>query len=135
MKISYFQDTDTLYIELNEGPGDSTVEITQAQDTIVDVTSERHPVGIEIEHASQYLDSLHVETEGLPCRTTRVEKGRYRRGQRATRPYLVVRSSRDGMVKVLHGNHEIEENAEPENRETKKREAKSRRSQLLSMTR
>lgn len=63
MKFSYYPDTDTLYIDLAERPGADVLEI--ADNFVVDVDDEGNPVGIEIEHASQHTNLLHLEVEGL----------------------------------------------------------------------
>ncbi len=63
MRISYYPDTDTLYIDLKEVPGADTLECMD--DFVVDVDSEGKPVGIEIEHASETVDLSHLKTEGL----------------------------------------------------------------------
>lgn len=63
MRISYYSDTDTLYIDLKEIPGANVRECMD--DFVVDVDSEGKPVGIEIEHASETVDLSHLKTEGL----------------------------------------------------------------------
>ncbi|MHB1608847.1 MAG: DUF2283 domain-containing protein [Acidiferrobacter thiooxydans] len=54
MKIQYFQDTDTLYIELR------SADITETQDldenTILDLDTQGQICGITIEHASDRAD-------------------------------------------------------------------------------
>jgi uncharacterized protein YuzE len=51
MKIQYFQDTDTLYIEFR------SVEVAETKDldenTLLDVDHDGHICGITIEHASE----------------------------------------------------------------------------------
>jgi uncharacterized protein YuzE len=63
VRISYYSDTDTLYIDLKEVPGAGTRECMD--DLVIDVDSEGKPVGIEIEHASETVDLSHLKTEGL----------------------------------------------------------------------
>jgi uncharacterized protein YuzE len=54
MKIKYFQDTDTLYIEFR------TVEVAETKDldenTILDLDQRGNICGITIEHASERTD-------------------------------------------------------------------------------
>ncbi len=64
MRISYYSDTDTLYIELNEAPGTNTR--TCAKDMVVDLDENDGPIGIEIESASEKVDLSHLKTKGLP---------------------------------------------------------------------
>lgn len=63
MRLSYYQETDTLYIELNDVYGDGTR--TCAQDMVVDVDADQNPIGIEIENASSKTDLSHLKTKGL----------------------------------------------------------------------
>lgn len=54
MKIKYFQDTDTLYIELRN------VEVVETrdydEDTFIDIDSNGNACGITIEHAKERAD-------------------------------------------------------------------------------
>lgn len=54
MKINYYKDTDTLYIDLSDSPGEDTIEC--APDVVIDLGVDGKPVGIEIEHASEKTD-------------------------------------------------------------------------------
>lgn len=63
MRINYYSDTDTLYIELNEAPGTNTR--TCAKDMVVDLDENDGPIGIEIENASKKVDLSHLKTKGL----------------------------------------------------------------------
>jgi len=63
MKISYFQDTDTLYIEFRAS------DITESKDldenTILDVDAKGNVCAITFEHASQRTDVSHLIVEGI----------------------------------------------------------------------
>ena len=63
MKVSYFDDTDTLYIEF------STSDITESKDldenTILDVDAKGNIHAITFEHASQRTDVSHLIVEGI----------------------------------------------------------------------
>lgn len=63
MKISYFQDTDTLYIEFRVG------DIAESKDldenTILDVDAKGNVCAITFEHASQRTDVSHLVVEGI----------------------------------------------------------------------
>lgn len=63
MKLSYFEDTDTLYIEFNDS------EIVNSKDldenTILDVDAKGNVCAITFEHASQRTDVSHLIVEGI----------------------------------------------------------------------
>lgn len=63
MKVSYFRDTDTLYIEFRAG------DITESKDldenTILDVDTKGNVCAITFEHASQRTDVSHLIVEGI----------------------------------------------------------------------
>ena len=69
MKLHYYPETDSLYIELKPGPGTETREITEGLN--VDLDAEGQVVGFDIDQASTKLDLATLETEGLPTRKTR----------------------------------------------------------------
>ncbi|MBD3241796.1 MAG: DUF2283 domain-containing protein [Chitinivibrionales bacterium] len=54
MKVSYFSDTDTLYIDLADRPSVDSDEVSP--DIILDMDADSNIVGIEIEHASGHVD-------------------------------------------------------------------------------
>ena len=54
MKIQYFQDSDTLYIELRAADVAETKDLDE--DTILDIDQHANICGITIEHASQRAD-------------------------------------------------------------------------------
>ena len=60
MKIQYFPDTDTLYIDLANRS--STVSEIISESIIVDLDEDGKPVGITIEHYSKTADSTAIET-------------------------------------------------------------------------
>lgn len=64
MKLSYFPDTDTLYIEFATGEGHDAIEIGDG--VVADFTSDGRMIGIEVEHASAKVDVTRLETTGLP---------------------------------------------------------------------
>ena len=64
MKLHYYPDTDSLYIELKSEPG---VEVREIADGLnADIGADGAVVGLDIEYASQKLDLATLETEGLP---------------------------------------------------------------------
>ncbi|OFW06254.1 MAG: hypothetical protein A3G20_02770 [Acidobacteria bacterium RIFCSPLOWO2_12_FULL_59_11] len=70
MKLHYYPETDSLYIELNPRPSaDSRVV---GEGIVVDFDAEGNIVGIDIDHASQKLDLNTLETVALPALTTKL---------------------------------------------------------------
>ena len=69
MKLHYYPETDSLYIELKSGPGAETREI--ADGVNADFDHSGAVVGLDIDHASRHLDLSTLETVSLPLRQTR----------------------------------------------------------------
>ncbi len=65
MKLHYYPETDSLYIELKAGPGAETREI--AEGLSVDFDASGAVVGLDIDHASA-LDLTMLETIALPVK-------------------------------------------------------------------
>ena len=70
MKLHYYSETDSLYVELKAGPGTETREVATGLNVDLDANGE--VVGFDIDHASKRLDLSTLETEALPVRTYRV---------------------------------------------------------------
>ena len=64
MKIEYFPETDSLYIDLAERPGCDTVEIGDGM--VLDIDAEGHPVGLDIDQASKHLDLRSLNLKRIP---------------------------------------------------------------------
>jgi uncharacterized protein YuzE len=64
MKLHYYPETDSLYIELKSGPGAEAREIVEG--LVVDFDANGEVVGFDIDHASRTLDLSKVETVALP---------------------------------------------------------------------
>lgn len=71
MKLHYYPETDSLYIDLNARPSADSREI--ADGLVIDFDGEGRVVGIDIQHASQTLDLRTLETESLPAGMTRIK--------------------------------------------------------------
>ena len=67
MKLHYYPEMDSLYIELKDGPGVETREIVEG--LAVDLDAKGEVVGFDIDHASGKLDLSKVETIALPAAT------------------------------------------------------------------
>ncbi|MGJ0425367.1 DUF2283 domain-containing protein [Methylocystis sp.] len=70
MKLHYYPDTDSLYIELKSGPGTETREVVSGLN--VDIDASGDVVGLDIDHASKKLDLTTLETISLPVRVAKV---------------------------------------------------------------
>jgi uncharacterized protein YuzE len=64
MKLHYYPETDSLYIELKSAPGTQTREIVEGLN--VDLDANGDVVGFDIDHASAKLDLSSIETIALP---------------------------------------------------------------------
>jgi uncharacterized protein YuzE len=64
MKLHYYPETDSLYIELKSTPGAEAREIVAG--LVVDLDANGEVVGFDIDHASRKLDLSKVETVALP---------------------------------------------------------------------
>lgn len=64
MKLHYYPETDSLYIELSASTGTETREL--ADGVNVDFDARGGVVGIDIDRASSQLDLTTLETSALP---------------------------------------------------------------------
>lgn len=64
MKLHYYPETDSLYIELKAAPGRETREIADGLNADFDAAGD--VVGLDIDHASHKLDLAKLETIALP---------------------------------------------------------------------
>ncbi len=71
MKLHYYPETDSLYIELRPGAGATTHEVSDGLN--VDLDADGKVVGFDIDQASQQLDLGALEAEALPLRSLRAE--------------------------------------------------------------
>jgi uncharacterized protein YuzE len=67
VKLHYYPETDSLYIELKNSPGSQTREV--ATGLLVDFDEMGNVVGFDIDHASRKLDLSVIETISLPPAT------------------------------------------------------------------
>ena len=64
MKLHYYPETDSLYIELKSDPGAETREVSDGLNIDLDALGEA--VGFDIAHASTRLDLTTLEAVALP---------------------------------------------------------------------
>ena len=70
MKLQYYAETDSLYIELNARPSAESREI--ADGLVVDFDAQGNVVGIDVDQASKKLDLASLEAESLPATRVRI---------------------------------------------------------------
>lgn len=63
MKVSYFDDSDTLYIEFRSSDVAESKDLDE--NTILDVDASGNVCAITFEHASQRTDVSHLIVEGI----------------------------------------------------------------------
>ena len=66
MKIRYYADTDSLYIDLTERASVESLEVTP--DIVVDFDENDNIVGIDIDHASKILNLSDLEITSVPTK-------------------------------------------------------------------
>ena len=70
MKLRYYSDTDSLYIDLAERPSVDSREVTPG--VVLDFDASGILVGIDIDQASQKLDLSNLETVAFPAKSVKV---------------------------------------------------------------
>lgn len=70
MKLHYYPETDSLYIDLNSRPSADSREISDG--LVLDFDDAGNVVGIDIDHASEKLDLKTIETISLPALATKI---------------------------------------------------------------
>ena len=70
MKLHYYPDTDSLYIEFSEEAGAETREVSDGVN--VDIDARGNLVGFDIDHASNRLDLSSLEATALPLRSYKI---------------------------------------------------------------
>ena len=68
MKLHYYPETDSLYIEMKPEPGAETREVADGLN--VDIDAKGEVVGFDIDFASKRFDLSQLETIALPVRKT-----------------------------------------------------------------
>lgn len=64
MKLHYYSETDSLYIDLVDRPSADSVEVRPG--VVLDFDAEGKLVGIDIDNASKIANLARVEMEDLP---------------------------------------------------------------------
>ena len=66
MKMKYYKDTDSLYIDLSEKTSAESLEV--APGIVIDFDKEDNIVGIDIDHASRILNLSELEISDIPSK-------------------------------------------------------------------
>jgi uncharacterized protein YuzE len=66
VKLSYYKDTDSLYIDLSEKPSKESLEV--APGIVLDFDEDNRIVGIDIDRASQILNLSELEISSIPSK-------------------------------------------------------------------
>ncbi|MBI5731128.1 MAG: DUF2283 domain-containing protein [Ignavibacteriales bacterium] len=67
MKLNYYPDTDSLYINLSEKKSVDSKEVVTG--VVVDLDEAGSIVGIDIDHASKIINLEKLETDSLPVKS------------------------------------------------------------------
>ena len=65
MKLNYYKDTDSLYIDLSSKPGIESMEISDG--IVLDYDTDGNLVGIDIDNASLKIDMKEVVLSRIPA--------------------------------------------------------------------
>lgn len=66
MKMTYYEDTDSLYIDLSKKTSAESLEV--ARGIVVDFDENNNIVGIDIDTASQILNLSELEISSIPSK-------------------------------------------------------------------
>jgi uncharacterized protein YuzE len=64
MKIEYFPETDSLYIDLAGRVASDAIELSEG--IVLDIDEQGRPVGLDIDQASKHLDLRKLDLKRLP---------------------------------------------------------------------
>jgi len=68
VKLNYYPDTDSLYIDLSSKPSAESREVSEG--IVLDYDADGNLVGIDIDNASRKLDLSEVVTSHIPVEAT-----------------------------------------------------------------
>lgn len=68
MKLHYYPETDSLYIDLIDAPSQESEEVRPG--VVLDFDAEGRLVGIDIDHASKNAAITSLQVQDLPLRQT-----------------------------------------------------------------
>lgn len=73
MKLNYYPDTDSLYIDLIDRAGVDSREVSDG--VVIDFDDRGRIVGIDIQHASERVDLKKFEAQSLPRGSGAITQG------------------------------------------------------------
>ena len=73
MKLHYYPDTESLYVELKDAPGVETREVADGLN--VDLDAAGDVVGFDMDNAAKRFDLTTLEVDALPVRKYRAGYG------------------------------------------------------------
>ena len=65
MKLNYYPETDSLYIDLSSKPSKESVEISEG--IVLDYDDDGHVIGIDIDNASHKIDLNEIILSKVPA--------------------------------------------------------------------
>ena len=72
MKLNYYPDTDSLYIDLSSRPSADSQEVSEG--VVLDYDAEGNLVGIDIDNASRKLDLSEIVASHIPIDASAIER-------------------------------------------------------------
>lgn len=66
MKFHYYEETDSLYIDLSSRTSVDSKEVSPG--VVLDYAEDGQIVGIDIQHASKIIDLNSIEADGIPIK-------------------------------------------------------------------
>lgn len=70
MKLNYYKDTDSLYIDLSSKPSAESREISEG--IVLDYDADGNLVGIDIDNASRKVDLKEISLSRIPAEIERL---------------------------------------------------------------
>ena len=65
MKLNYYPETDSLYIDLSSKPSKESVEVSEG--IVIDYDEDGHITGIDVDNASHKIDLKEVILNKIPA--------------------------------------------------------------------
>lgn len=70
MKINYYAETDSLYIDFGSLPATESEEVREG--IVIDLDEKGNITGVDIQHASKKLDLSSFEMSAMPVQKTKL---------------------------------------------------------------
>jgi uncharacterized protein YuzE len=64
MKLNYYPETDSLYIDLSSKPSKESIEVSEG--IVIDYDAEGHITGIDVDNASHKIDLKEIILNKIP---------------------------------------------------------------------